>query len=251
MSFTSIRFVSLLLAAACVHFAGAQRSAPAAYRVERSFPLTAAANGVHGHLVLWQDARLDPRLIAELWQTGEPDNHDDQQASVFSKSSPARPALLQVIGDAGQVIDAKTLEHSLAKVSVAHLYGNAKSTFLVTADYSAGLGSYSGPITWPVEVTHGRLHWLQSYDRATGKADDISLMRSLKTTWKLVPEAHGKQILLALCRPDWGAPLNKDPDFHISYIRIYWTGKKWISVDRTVPGYSDFEDGFPRRSLFR
>ncbi len=251
MSCISTRLVSLTLAFAWVPFAGAQGSAPAGYRVGRSLPLTAAENGVNGHLVLWQDSRLTPRLKAELWQTGEPDETDEQRASSFSKSSPARPALLQVIGVAGEVIDAKTLEHSLARMSATHLYGDGKTTFMVTADYSAGFGSYSGPITWPVEVIRGRLQWLQSYDRATGKVEEISLMSSLKTTWKLVRGTHGEEILLAQCRPDWGAPLNKDPDFHIRYIRIYWTGKKWISVDRTVPGYSDFEDGFPRRSLFR
>ncbi|MGA8939409.1 MAG: hypothetical protein WB439_09615, partial [Acidobacteriaceae bacterium] len=118
-------------------------------------------------------------------------------------------------------------------------------------DYSAGFGSYSGPITNLVEVKNGRLQWVEATDARTGKRGTISLMESLKTRWKFVDArgGKGKQILLAECRPDWSSAKD-DPDFRITYARFYFDGTRWFVTKRTVKGYSDFEQGFPSRVNF-
>ena len=45
------------------------------------------------------------------------------------------------------------------------------------------------------------MRWVESTEVTTGKTGEISLMESLKTTWKFVtaPDGKGKQILLAQC----------------------------------------------------
>jgi hypothetical protein len=102
-----------------------------------------------------------------------------------------------------------------------------------------------------VEVESGRLRWIKATDIQTGKAGEISLMESLKTTWKLVdaPDGKGKQILLAECRPDWSS-VKDDPNFTTQYARFYFDGTKWLARVRTVKGSSEFEQDFPNRKNF-
>jgi hypothetical protein len=68
--------------------------------------------------------------------------------------------------------------------------------------------------------------------------------------WKIVavPRGSGKEILQALCRPKNFNP--SDEEFKLIYIRYYFDGKRWVRLAREQKGYSDFEDGFPSRSLF-
>ena len=97
----------------------------------------------------------------------------------------------------------------------------------------------------------GRLLWVESTEPKTGKTGEISLMESLKTTWKLVdaPDGKGRQILLAQCRPDWSS-VKDDPGFTTTYARLYSDGTKWLTKERTVKGLSEFDQGFPNRKNF-
>lgn len=145
----------------------------------------------------------------------------------------------------------KRLERPLAKLRKVQLYGDSKLTYLLTVNYSAGFGSYSGPITNLVEVKNGRLRWVASIEAKTRRTGKISLMESLKTTWKLVDasDGKGKQILFAQCRPDWSS-VKDDPDFTTTYARFYFDGTQWLTKERTVKGISEFDQGFPRRKYF-
>jgi len=167
------------------------------------------------------------------------------------KTGPPRNAVIQVVDRSGKVLDAKTLQRPLAKFRTGQLYGDSRLTYLLTVDYSAGFGSYSGPITNLVEVKTGHLRWVESTETTTGSTGKISLMESLKTTWKFVdaPDGKGKQILFAQCRPDWSSDKD-DPDFRTTYARFYFDGTKWLVIERTVKGISEFDQGFPSRRHF-
>jgi hypothetical protein len=220
------------------------------YKTTARLPLSQASSGIDGYLELRQDARLTPELIGLLWGTGDINNDDDPKLAVF-KSNPPRNGAIQVVDRAGKILAVKDLERPLAKVRTAQLYGDAKLTYLLTVDYSAGLGSYNGPITSLVEVKNGHLRWLESTEPATGRTGEIRLMESLKTTWWFVDAADGKgkQILRAQCRPDWSSVKN-DPDFTTQYARFYFDGPKWLTKVRTVKGLSEFDQGFPELKNF-
>ena len=225
-----------------------QASAP--YKTTAKLPLSQASNGVDGYLELRQDTRLTPKLIGLLWGTGDVNVDDDPELAAF-KSKPPRNGEIQVVDRAGKILDVKKLERPLAKLRTAQLYGDAKLTYLLTVDYSAGFGSYSGPTTSLVEVNSGHLRWIESTELRTGKTGEISLMDSLKTTWKLVdaPDGKGKQILLAQCRPDWSS-VKDDPAFTTQYARFYFDGTRWLAKVRTVKALSEFDQGFPSRRNF-
>lgn len=242
-------FLILVLAVPCSYAEAFQPQEQ--YVIASRLPLSQRSNGVDGYLEMLQDARLTPRLSGILWGTGDINIDDDPELALF-KSQPPVNAVIQIVDRNGKVRQTKELERPLAKLRPVKLYGDSKLTYLLTVDYSAGFGSYSGPITNLVEVSGGHMQWVKSTMVETGKTGEISLMESLKTTWKIVdaPDGRGKQILLALCRPNWSASVNEDQDFRTSYARFFFNGAKWLVVERTVKGLSEFDQGFPSRKNF-
>ena len=196
-----------------------------------------------------QDARLTPSLRKKLWGAGEL-GYDDMDPEMRSfKSSPLRNAGLRIVKSNGMPTESVELERPLARLERAHLYADSRETYLVTADYSAGFGSYSGPATSLLEVGEGRMKWLNATDSVTGKSERLTLAQTLKSVWKIVamPGGEGSDILQALCRPAFQPG---DDEFKLIYIRYHFDGKRWVQLVRERKGYSDFEAGFPSRSLF-
>ena len=103
-------------------------------------------DGIDGYLLLTQDERLTLKLAERLWGIGDVDIDDDPKLKTF-KDEPLRNAMIQIVDHAGQVVDSKDLEAPLARLQSAQLHGNSSLTYLLTVDYSAGFGSYCGPIT--------------------------------------------------------------------------------------------------------
>ena len=187
------------------------------YSVVVRLPLSQNADGIDGYVELLDDSRLTPNIRKQAWQTGEFEGEIDADSGPDLqpfKNEPPSNALIQIVGLDRRVIETKTLD-PLAKLQAARLYGSSKLTYLLTVDYSAGFGSYSGPITDLVEMNGGHMRWVEATDARTGHSGEISLMSSLKTTWKLVDAPHekGREILVAACRPDWKAKLNENQNF--------------------------------------
>ena len=210
--------------------------------------LSQAANGVDGELQILKDPRITGAIAKQVWNTGELDVEQKDIIPSF-KDSPVRNARIQIVARSGAILDSEDLERPLARIGTAQLYVNAKVSYLLSVDYSAGFGSYSGPITFVVEVSGGRLHWVEAVD-ASGKRTKLSLMDSLKTAWIIVDASGGgKQILEAACRPT-EKTLKTGGDFTITYTRFFFDGMDWYLVSRTVPGFTEFEGGFPSRRHF-
>jgi hypothetical protein len=211
-------------------------------------PLTQAANGVEGELQLLKDERITAALAKQTWNTGGLDVDPDDYLASF-KTSPPRQAMIRVVDRDGKVLDSEELERPLARIGTAQLYRDARVTFLLTVDYSAGFGSYSGPITSFLDVTGGRLHWVEDID-VSGKRSKISVMDSLKTGWRIVNAPNGgKEILEAACRPT-EQTFKTGGNFTITYSRYFFDGTQWRLASRTVPGFTEFDGGFPSRRHF-
>jgi len=212
----------------------------------QSVPLSKATNGIEGELQLMQDARLTPSLRTQLWGTG-PSGSDAAEPPL--NGGPLLNAEVRIVNSDGKPVVSEELERPLTKLEAARLYSGSGRTYLVTVDYSAGWGSYSGPITFLVEITDGRLRWLDRAESATGKRERIALMESLKTEWKIVAASSGsgKEILMVACRPTL-EPGNAK--FTLLYSRYFFDGKSWVELVREQEGYWESQDDFPDRSLF-
>lgn len=238
----------LLASAGWTCFAQMGSHAPGGLIVVVKEPLSLQANGINGMLELLQDARLTPKLIEQMWGTGGVDIDDDPTLAMFRNDAPLN-AELRLVSTDGKLVQREPIERPLVRLKEIHLYGDGPINYQVTVDYSAGFGSYSGPITSFVEVRKGHFNWIEASGE-TGKLEKIALMESLKTTWKQVPAQAGRasQFLEASCRPkDFGS---NDPKFQITYKRIYFDGKQWRSIARIVNGFTEFDNGFPPRRMF-
>jgi len=143
--------------------ASANAQVPTGYAIREFTPLVASANGVDGQLQLLEDERLTLHIRSalwggDLWMVCDSDSQDDFCRSL--SVTPLRVALLRVVDSDGDVLDEFHANRWLGHIAVRSLLPNAPVTYLVTIDHTAGIGSYSGPITSFVDVRDGSLRWL-------------------------------------------------------------------------------------------
>ena len=247
-----VRIIVVVLLAGVL--CAAQTDAPVNPRsVSQRARLSKAANGFDAELQITEDRRLTPALRKELWGMGDLALGSENPRASQLSGPRLLNAVLRIVRSDGGVVESEELERPLARFEHARLYGAPRDTFLLTVDYSAGWGSYSGPITFAIEVSGGHLHWIEAIDGRTGKASRIALMRSLKTTWKVEAATHGggMEFLEAACRPDFGdVSLSEAQKFRLIFTRYFFDGKKWVSLTREEPGFWEFQGGFPKRSHF-
>lgn len=229
-------FVAAAFGLLCVPSTGAAQApkADAKYVVRETIDLTPALHGTTGRLELLTDARIKPDM-------SDADTFDFPHAKI------------RVVGADGSVSQEKTLERSRATLDTAPpLYGQRRNlpTYLLTVDYSAGMGSYNGPITFLVEVVNGAMRF------APVQGKPISLMRSLKTDWKFSPQkgrsGQTTDILEVSCRPRANIGGNADPnkDFVTTYRRFHWNGRSWTKREKTRLGFWEDDGHFPPLTRF-
>lgn len=161
----------------------------------------------------------------------------------------AKPALLQVLDAAGAVQQTFTLEKPVASLKRSELEGPGP-VFEVEVDYSAGFGSYNGPITFFLAFDGKKAAWLMARDAETGEQVKMEAMSSLKTAWDII---DSRTLLKAACRPDLaaGQAAEEGQAFLVHYYRYSLTKAGWTRFHRQKAGFMEFEDaGLPPRSEF-
>ena len=246
----------LLVAGACT------RTEPTAeYAVRASFPLTQARDRIAGRVELLEDARIKPAMRQAIRESyAEDPCSGDSRALLPQICRDGEPrvlaALFRVVDGTGKTLAARRLERPLAELTVARLAPDANQTYLLTVDLSAGIGSYSGPVTRLAEVRGGRLRWLTAYDAASGRADTVHLVSTLKTAWRFAPGTRGvgREMLQVACRPDFNAPPDAavEQAFIITFERYAFESGRWVRHARSEHGFweMDGEESFPPRARF-
>lgn len=183
-----------------------------------------AIEGSRDSICLYRDLHLDSAAMDSLWFTGQDSGHAQAE--------------IRRISPAGRVLATFALE-PLARLDEAKISG--QQFVLATEDLSIGAGSYRGPITHVLDISRpGRID--TTWDN---KGSEITVMASLKTVWKTVPDG----ILEAACRPSM---VGDSMIFVRYYDRIRYRNGKWIRTWRSEQGYDDFGDdeAFPSDTLF-
>jgi hypothetical protein len=174
------------------------------------------------------DAICDPSDIAEF------------------REKPLLNGAVRLVTEDGRVLDQRVFERPQVSVNEHMLYGDRRRSYEITVDYSTGMGSYNGPISWFVDGRDGKLQWL-TYRDPDGDRYEITVMSSLKTMWRFSRARHGagKDLLLASCRPNWESVPRGD-DFVVRLVRFHQTRRGWTVSTKVFPGYFDVGDGpFP------
>jgi hypothetical protein len=179
-------------------------------------------------LQLSLDPPLTPAIVESDWLSGK--EHSES------------PAVLELRGCNGEVLDRLTLQGPLAKLDPKPLRGTLAPTYLVSADLTAEAGSYNGPLTIPVQVI--RDHLVPAVARtAKGDTTPIHLALTLKAAWKKVRVNGHDDLLSVSCQPG-------NQGFITSYRRYSPTSKGWQVRVRMQPGLWESDGPFPPTSRF-
>lgn len=179
------------------------------------------------HLQL--DAALTSAVVEQQWGSGE--------------ESKAKPAVLELHGCKGELLDRMVLEAPLARLDPIALRGTKTPTFLVSVDLTFAVGSYSGPLTIPVEVQVG--HLTRAVASTENKQNEpINLALTGKAAWKKLAKRGGDELFAVRCQP-------KGDGFVTSYYHYYSTGQGWKVRMRTEPGLWESDGEFPSIRRFR
>ena len=200
-----------------------------------------------GQLLLLQDARINEKLRVEMWGIGGADQLDKKGESLFLVEPP-KSSILKVLDAKGDVTYNKQLDCILADIEKKKLYPGGRDSFILTEDKSIGFGSYAGPVSSFFEVSKLRPRWFYAKKDKSGKLVKISVLRSLKSDWKILPstEGTGKDIYQIECRPD----TRFDDEFILIYTRYHFNGKNWIKHERRENGLWESVNRFPYRTNF-
>jgi hypothetical protein len=256
------RPLCIILVAAVLAGCARPHVAPSPYAVRTSFSLARARDGIDGRIELLEDARIRPEhreAIRQAWGFPPCGAPIDSALTTLCRdlggdSLPS--AVVRVVSVDGTEIDRRALERPLGELSTVRLYGDARPTYLVTVDLSAGMGSYSGPLTRFAELYDGRLRWLLAARLPDESSDTLTVAVTLKTGWRFWPRADGagQDILLVACRPDFDAPTAPDSDakFRVTFTRFSFERGRWVERARSEPGFWENEDdsSFPPRTSF-
>ncbi len=141
-------------------------------------------------------------------------------------------------------METKTLDRPLAKIENIALRKD-ETSFLLTVDYSTGMGSYAGLTSEILEVRGGHVQWINAINASTKKPEPIRVAKALKHGWKLAPAATAKDILAISCHPE-----DAGNDFVVEYVRYHFDGEQWLKYERVKKGLWESDEAFPPRALF-
>ena len=171
---------------------------------------------------------LTPEIVRRDWAGGE----THAQAN----------AVLELRGCAGELLDRLELAAPLAMLDPTPLRGTVAPTWLVSADLTAPAGSYSGPLTLPIEAVAHHLHPAAARD-ADGHDAPIQLAATGKSAWKRARVGPVDDLLEVGSAPRDGA-------FVTRYRRYHLGPHGWTLHARQQAGLWESDAEFPPASAF-
>ena len=149
-----------------------------------------------GWLILQRDARLTDAEVEARWGRG-----DDPDPALL-------PARIRWLDKAGAERGALVLDRPLARINPSPLEGVPLS-WLLTEDWSAGVGGGNGPVTSVLEIRSGALQRAEAI-RADGQRAPIHLLSALQAAWRLDRSASPDVLIAAICVPDAGGDMDTE-----------------------------------------
>jgi pyrimidine deaminase RibD-like protein len=150
------------------------------YKIYQALKLNAYSNGIEGSILILIDERVEGLKGCMQRHTYS----DTETLHIEGWSQPnieLKQALLLIVDERLRIIYSEQLGRESARLDRAFLYPDkSKPTFILTRDYSAGMGSYNGPISYFLEVSARGIHYTLPY----------GLMTSLKTAWIMYPSCE-------------------------------------------------------------
>ncbi len=189
------------------------------------------ANGVQigcKRLQLLLDPELSPKILEYKWASGE--------------SVSQIPAVLELRGCKGELLDQLILDAPLARLDPTLLRGASTPTCLVSVDLTAAAGSYNGPLTFPVQVVNHHLQIAEAI-ASDGHHEPIYLAMTGKAAWKKFVTQTADDLLSVKSEPDGNS-------FVTFYRRYHPTRNGWLVRVKSVPVLWESDGQFPEINFF-
>lgn len=215
---------------------------PAYTAVER-FTLHQASNGVDGTLELLLDRRLTESARKELWGKGDWSfvlPHVSPLYKEFTVLPPGKSKLV-IRSNNGLLVAERQLDTPLARLEAWNAPSGANQLFILTEDYTAGVGSYNGPGAILLQISEAAIQDVKAVNAESQKDEPIRLVKSLKSDWR---REGADEILSVSCRARDGGT------FVIDYVRYAFNGRQWLEYKRQTDGFWESDEPFPNRSAF-
>jgi len=215
------------------------------YAVTQTFELQRKLNGIDGVLQLLLDARLTGPIQEKLWGKGDWSFAFPHDSSIYAEFSALPPgkSKLRIVNGTEKVIAERELETVLAKLEEWSPGLSGNQNYLLTEDYSAGIGSYNGPKTTILNISSAGFHEVTALNVDSKKEEPIRLVKSLKSDWR-IPREISDEILSVSCYSDGQG------NFVIKYTRYSFDGVRWVEYTRQESGFWESDEAFPSRSAF-
>ncbi len=179
-------------------------------------------------LQLVLDPELSPKIVEDKWGLGE--------------SGSQAPAILELRGCKGKLLDHLTLDVPLARLDTTLLRGAPLPTYLVSVDLTAAAGSYNGPLTFPVEVKNHHLQIAEA-TASDGHHESIYLAITGKATWKKFATRTTDDLLSVNSQ-------SQGNSFVTFYRRYHPTRNGWVVRVNSESNLWESDGQFPEIKLF-
>jgi len=210
--------------------------------MRQSVGLTKADDGLDGAFVVYEDERISDSLRANMWGHSDYDmamKEGDPRQKDFS-SEPLLRAEVRLQDFRGSSISTYKFERPLAHIDGTILRETDRRFWMVTVDFSTGFGSYGGPVTYLFDISKKELIPESTLDTSANKRSVLSLLRSLKSDWKVRTNGAKQDILVVNCAPNSDAS-----EFIVIYTRFHFMKDHWETRLRRAKGFWENDQPFP------
>jgi hypothetical protein len=203
------------------------------YKVYQALDLNSYSNGVDGSTLILVDERLEGlrgAIKTDPYSGIETLDVAPDPSAWFLPQQDVKEALLLIVDQRRRLLYSERLGRESARLDRVFLYQDrSKPTFILTRDYSIGMGSYNGPISYFLEVTGDGIRYILPH----------GLMTSLKTTWAIIPSNPAAEILSKKCRPDFEKSSSESGqmEFKIIHERFTFHDGSWQAKLREQAGF--------------
>jgi hypothetical protein len=192
------------------------------------------------------DDRLAASVQDQLWGKGDWSFVFPPSSKLYNEFSavPPRRSMLRIVDSNGRIVAGRDLETPVAKLKAWNPTAIIHELFLLSQDYSAGVGSYNGLVTTLVKVSDSGFRDIEALNTASRQKETIRLVKSLKSDWQIRDRENGGEILSVSCKA------RNNDSFIIEYIRYSLDKGQWLEYKREVAGIWESDEPFPDRSAF-
>lgn len=200
------------------------------YKINQVIKLNNFSNSFNGAVLLLTDNKLEG-ISGDLEFDGYSNtylpNFRTKDADPLSNEK-YKQAIVVLVNDRLKILYYEELGRESARIDRIFPYTQKnKPVFVVTTDYSAGWGSYSGPVSYFLEINENGIQYI---------LDKQGFMTSLKSMW-LIKNRKGKSEILDLdCRPDFDSD-SENTKFKLIYTWYFIKNGKWEYIRKEKSGF--------------